>query len=175
MTDAVSAHGLGHHLYQVPIGCELIIHFLRADHPATALWGRCGRGQLRNRRLFLLLFIENLAIQVLLELFVIRGHILDGCHMSLKFVISLCTNWARAEVFNHPLIENKVESLEGFGSFRQIGTRDHLRFRGISCFLTLVRGFFWVCTEVTPRFLMEEFKVSKDRLLEIGLNTRLAN
>jgi hypothetical protein len=37
MTNAVSSHGLGHHLYKVLIGGELIIHFLRARHPATAL------------------------------------------------------------------------------------------------------------------------------------------
>jgi hypothetical protein len=57
------------------------------------------------------------------------------------------------------LIENYVKSFEGFGSFGEIRTRDHLRFRCISSFLALVRGFLRICTEVAPRFLMEEFKV----------------
>lgn len=128
-----------------------------------------------NWGLLLFLIIEHLAIQVLLELFVIRGHILDGLKMSLKFVIGLCASLARTEVLKHALIEYNVKSFEGFGSFGEIRARDHLRFRSLSSFLALVRGFLRICTEVAPRFLMKEFKVCQDRLLKIGLNTRLAD
>ena len=146
MTDPIVSHGFGHHLYQKVIRGKSFLDFLRADHPAAALWRGSRRWKLWWDLFLFLLVIDNLAIKILLELLVIRTHVFNGFDMFFQFRIGLSAFLTGTELFNKFFIHQEIKWLKRFWRI-QISTRGRsdCRFGWLSSLESLEgQSIFWV-------------------------------